>query len=173
MARNPIIKPEPAVIRSFLDKIVINAGVGRMSTSQQQFEEKALRQILSDIASFSGQKAQIRRAVKSISGFKLREGQIVGVRVTLRGKRMVDLFERLVTMVLPRVKDFGGVALRAVDHGGCLNIGFREQYVFPEIVSEESILAFPLQVTLVPKRSGREEAIATYRSLGMPFKKEK
>lgn len=154
----------------FLEKAVINAGVGRAS-QQPNFEDKTLPQILKDVSLVAGQRPQVRRARKSIAGFKIREGQIVGLRATLRGRKMIDFFERLITIVLPRVRDFGGLDPRTVDQGGALSIGFREQYVFPEIVPEESPFSFSLEVTLVPRRKKRDAALDAYRKLGVPFKR--
>jgi large subunit ribosomal protein L5 len=160
-------------MRAHIEKIVVNAGVGRASTSQQNFEEKLLPQIMKDLARMTGQKAEPRPAKKSIAGFKIREGQVVGLRVTLRGARMVDFFTRLNTIVLPRVRDFAGIATSAVDDGGSLNVGFREQLVFPEVNPEESIFVFPLAVNVVVKKKDRAAALELYRKLGVPFKKEK
>ena len=157
-------------IRAFFEKIVIDVGVGRLSQTPN-FEEKALVQVMKDIADVTGQAPQIRRATKSIAGFKIREGQIVGVRVTLRREKMVDFFERLITIVLPRVRDFAGLSLSAVDHGGVLNVGIREQVVFPEISPEQSPVTFSLGASIVPKVKNREKALAMYRELGVPLKK--
>jgi large subunit ribosomal protein L5 len=157
--------------RALLEKIVVNAGVGRAS-QLPNFEDKILKQIQKDIARLAGQQPHVRKAKKSIAGFKIREGQTVGVRVTLRGPKMVDFFERFIRIVLPRVRDFSGIALGNVDQGGVANIGIREQLVFPEINPEESFFIFPLQVTLVPKHKDRAEALAAYRSLGVPLQAE-
>lgn len=158
-------------VRMFLEKIVINAGVGRLGQTPN-FEEKALVQVSRDLASVTGQKPQVRKAKKSIAGFKLREGQIVGVRVTLRRDKMVDFFVRLITMVLPRVRDFNGLAVGNIDQGGVLNIGIREQLVFPEITPEESPVSFSLGISLVPRKKDRARALETFRALGVPLKKE-
>lgn len=182
-------------IERFLEKIVVGAGVGRLS-SQPNFsaestssssragaprkaassggEEKKsiLSQIMNDLALITGQKPHVRRAKKSIAGFKVREGQIVGLSVTLRGRKMVDFFERLVKVVLPRVRDFRGIDTKAVDAGGALSIGIREQFVFPEAKPEQSPVSFSLGVSLVPKRKNREEALKEFRELGTPLKKK-
>lgn len=184
---------EPA---RFLEKIVIDVGVGKIS-SQQNFSTEGARlpvgqgsppdgragasggegkksiltQIMSDVALICGQKPQIRPAKKSVAGFKVREGQVVGLRATIRGRRMVDFFNRLVRMVLPRVRDFSGIKLSAVDRGGVLNIGVKEQYVFPEIVPEQSPHVFSLGISVVPRARRREEAVEKYRELGVPLKK--
>ena len=162
---------EPAQVKSFLEKVVINAGVGRAS-QQQQFEEKILPQIMKDIAALAGQRPRVTRAYKSIAGFKMRQGQIIGVQVTLRGGKMVDFFKRFITIVLPRVRDFGGLSPSSIDHSGVLNVGLKEQYVFSEITPEESPFIFSLGVTIVPKMRDRAKALSQYGELGMPLKKE-
>ncbi len=158
-------------IRNFLEKIVIDAGVGRLSQTPN-FEEKALVQVMADLAAMSGQKSQIRRARKSIAGFKIREQQIVGLRITLRRGRMVDFFERLVKIVLPRVRDFNGLDPKTIDQGGVLNIGLREQFVFPEVAPEHSPISFSIGISLVPKKKNRAAAVAALRALGVPLRKE-
>lgn len=157
-------------ISHFLEKIVVGAGVGRLS-SQPSFEEKTLPQVSRDLSLLAGQKPHARRAKRSISGFKVREGQIVGLSATLRGHKMVDFFERLVKVVLPRVRDFRGIDTKAVDAGGALNLGIREQFVFPEVKPEQSPVSFSLGVSLVPKKKNREEALKEFRELGAPLKK--
>lgn len=156
-------------VSSFLEKIVINAGVGRAS-QQPNFEEKVLTQITRDIAALSGQKPQVCRSRKSIASFKIREGQIIGVKVTLRRAKMVDFFERLITIVLPRVRDFAGIALSNIDLNGVLNIGFREQFVFSEIHPEESPFTFSLGVNIIPRKRNRDATVEAYRRLGVPLK---
>ncbi|MEK7181142.1 MAG: 50S ribosomal protein L5 [Patescibacteria group bacterium] len=158
-------------VRDFLEKVVINVGVGRLS-SQPNFEEKILPQIAKDLSFMTGQKPETCVARKSIAGFKVREGQIVGVRITLRRQKMVDFFERLIRIVLPRVRDFSGLAIKSVDDHGVLNIGLKEQFVFPEINQEQSQLAFPFGINIVPKSKNRDLAIGTYRELGVPLKKK-
>ncbi len=158
-------------IRGFLEKIVVDAGVGRLSQTPN-FEEKALVQVSRDLALITGQKPQIRRARKSIAGFKIREGQIVGLRVTLRGNKMVDFFERLINMVLPRVRDFGGLDLHDIDERGTLNFGIKDQLVFPEITPEDSPVSFPFGVNMVPNIRKREKAVESFRALGTPLKKK-
>ena len=160
---------EQATRRS-LEKIVVNAGVGRAS-QQPNFEEKALVQISRDLSLICGQKPQVRGSRRSIAGFKIREGQIVGLRTTLRGRKMVDFFERLITIILPRVRDFSGLDPHAIDAHGVLNIGFKEQFVFPEVNPEESPFIFSLGVNVIPRLKDRKEAIETYHRLGVPLKK--
>lgn len=163
-------KERITIIRESFEKIVVNAGVGRAS-QQAQFEEKALPQFMRDLAAITGQKARIRPAKKSISGFKIREGQTVGLQITLRGKRMVDFFERLVTIVLPRVHDFKGVPRTSLDEIGALHVGFKEQMVFPEINAEESPVVFSLGATIVPKGRKKDHVVKNYQLLEFPFTK--
>lgn len=157
-------------IGRFLEKVVVDAGVGRLSQTPN-FEEKALVQVSRDLADITGQKPQIRRAKKSIAGFKIREGQIVGLRITLRRARMVDFFERLITIVLPRVRDFSGLELSNVDTGGTLNLGVRDHLVFPEISPEHSPISFPIGVSAVPRIRNHDRSMETFRALGVPLKK--
>ncbi len=161
--------PEHAA-QVFLEKVVIDAGVGRLS-AQPNFEEKALVQVMNDIASMTGQRPQVRRAKKSIAGFKTREGQIVGVKVTLRRKKMVDFFEKLVKIILPRVRDFTGIPQTNIDRAGILNLGIKDHAVFPEINPEKSPVSFSFGIAIVPKRRKRDEAVKTYFELGVPLRK--
>ncbi len=157
-------------LRRFLEKVVIDVGVGRLSQTPN-FEEKALVQVQRDIAAMTGQASHVRKAKKSIAGFKVREGTIVGVRVTLRRDKMVDFFERLITIVLPRVRDFVGLNLSAVDHGGVLNVGLRDHVVFPEISPEQSPISFPLGISVVPRIKDHDKAMEVYKRFSVPLKK--
>lgn len=157
-------------VRNFLEKVVIDVGVGRLS-QQPNFEEKALVQVTNDVASITGQRPQARRAKKSIAGFKTREGQIVGVKVTLRRKKMVDFFEKLVKIILPRVRDFTGIEQKNIDNAGVLNLGIKEHTVFPEINPEKSPITFSFGIAIVPKKRKRDEAVKTYFELGVPLRK--
>jgi len=154
-----------------LEKIVVDAGVGRLGQTPN-FEEKALVQVARDLAAMTGQKAELRRAKKSIAGFKLREGQVVGLRITLRRARMVDFFERLITIVMPRVRDFNGLDLKNIDQNGVLNTGIREPFVFPELSPEQSPISFSMGIAIVPRVRNREKALAEFRRLGVPLKKK-
>ena len=161
-----------AAMSAFLEKIVIDAGVGRLG-QQPSFEEKILPQVMRDIAAVTGQQPQLRRAKESIAGFKLRAGQVVGLRVTLRQEKAVDFFERMITIVLPRVRDFSGLEHSAIDQGGTLNVGIRDHLVFPEIKPEDSPISFSLGISIVPKvRKDREAAFETFKAFGVPMKKE-
>lgn len=154
-----------------LEKIVVNVGVGRMS-HEPSFEEKILPEIMKELALITGQKPEVRRAKQSIAGFKVRAGQIVGVRVTLRRRRMKDFLSRFVHVALPRVRDFRGINLKSVDGAGNLTFGVKEHVVFPEINPEQSRYSFGLEITCVANVKNRAEAVALYRSLGIPLKKE-
>ena len=153
-----------------LEKIVINTGLGRLS-QQANFEDKVLPEIIKDFALITGQKPASRPARLSIAGFKLRAGTVVGLKVTLRGRRMQQFLERLNKIALARVRDFRGISLNSVDKNGNLTIGIKEHTIFPEISPEASRYDFGLEVTVVPKNKGREKAIELYRELGIPLKK--
>lgn len=158
-------------MRAFVEKVVVDAGVGRLA-QQPSFEEKILPQVMRDIAAITGQQPQVRRAKESIAGFKLREEGIVGLRVTLRREKAVDFFERLITIVLPRVRDFAGLEHSAIDQGGTLNVGIRDHLVFPEIAPEKSPVSFSLGVSVVPKVRNREKSVLKFAEFGVPMKKE-
>ena len=153
-----------------LEKIVVNVGVGRLS-QQSNFEEKILPEIIKDLSIITGQKPASAKAKKSIAGFKIRAGQTVGLKTTLRSKRMYDFLERLNSVAFPRVKDFRGINLKNVDNNGNLTVGFKEHVIFPEINVEASKIDFGLEISIVSNAKKREEAIELYRQLGLPLKK--
>jgi|SRR3989338_4412819 len=158
-------------IYSKIEKVVVNVGVGRQS-SLPNFD-KVLAGISKELETIVGQKPATQPSKQSISGFKLRQGTTVGLKITLRGKRMAGFLQKILGVVLPRVRDFRGIRLTSIDGGGNLTIGIKDQYVFPEINIESSDAAFGLEFTIVPKVSrNREEALALYRELGIPFEKE-
>jgi len=157
-------------LQNKLEKVVINAGIGRLATSSPHFNEKVLPDLMRDLSLITGQKPATRTARQSIAGFKVREGNIVGLQITLRGKRMADFIERLGKVALPRLRDFKGIDLKNVDKSGNLSVGLKEQTVFPEVDSETAKVIFGLQITVVPKFRKREEAIELYRQLGVPLK---
>lgn len=158
------------LIKTSLEKIVVNSGVGRMS-QQAQFEEKVLPEVMKEMALITGQKPQVRRSRESIAGFKVRKNQVVGLRVILRHDRMADFLERVTNAVLPRIRDFQGIDPKKIDKAGNLNFGIKEQNVFPEIIPEESRVTFGVQITLVPKVKDHAKAAALYRELGVPLHK--
>lgn len=158
------------LIKNSLEKIVVNCGIGRLS-QQAQFEDKVLPEVVKEIALITGQKPETRTARESISGFKVRKHQIVGLRVVLRHDRMADFLERVTNAVLPRIRDFQGIDPKKIDEAGNLNFGIKEQNVFPEIVPEESKVNFGIQITVVPKEKNRVKAEALYRQVGVPLHK--
>lgn len=160
--------PKPNLI-SKIEKIVVNAGIGRLR-QQGQFEEKLLPEVIQEIALITGQKPVSRPAKKAIAAFKTRTGDIIGLKVTLRGKRMFDFLIRFINIVLPRVKDFRGLELKSIDSGGNFSIGIEDHLVFPEIDADKSKVDFGLEVTIVPKTKNREKAIELYREIGLPLK---
>ncbi len=154
-----------------LEKIIIATGVGRLR-QQAQFEERILPEMAKELALISGQRPAHRGAKKSIAGFKIRQGDVVGLMVTLRGKKMRDFLERLTKIVLPRVRDFRGINPKAIDKQGNLTLGFREHTVFPEINTDEVHVDFGLEVTLVAKVRNTDEGYTLYKSLGVPLKEK-
>lgn len=150
-----------------LSKIVVNMGV-----NDARENAKAIDAASADLASVTGQKPQVRRAKKSISNFKLREGMPIGVRVTLRSSRMYEFLDRLVNAVIPRLRDFQGLDPRkGFDGHGNYNLGLTEQYVFPEIQFEKSAVSRGMNVTIVTNAGEDGVARDLLERLGMPFKK--
>jgi len=154
-----------------LEKIVIAVGVGKLKDNSQ-FESNILPEINKALMAMTGQKPQPRPAKKSIAGFKLREGNMVGLRITLRGQRMRDFLARMVNVAMPRVRDFRGINPKQIDNAGNLTMGFREHTVFPEISPEDSKFDFGFQVTLVSGAKNKDQARAVFETLGIPFEKE-
>jgi large subunit ribosomal protein L5 len=148
-----------------LEKIVVNMGVGEAAQNS-----RALDGAMEDLTKITGQKAQLRRARKSIAGFKIREGMPVGARVTLRGERMWEFLDRLVSVALPRVRDFRGVSPNSFDGHGNYALGLREQLIFPEISYDAIDATRGLDVAVVTTTGSDEEARELLRLLGMPFR---
>ncbi len=153
-----------------IEKIVVNVGIGRLS-SQPSFEDKILPELIKELSFITGQKPLSTKAKKSIAGFKIRAGQVIGLKVSLRRKRKDDFLKKLVNVVFPRVRDFRGIDINSVDGTGNLNIGLRDHLVFPEVNAEESKIDFGLEISIVSTAKNRDEAIELYRLLGVPFKK--
>lgn len=151
-----------------LEKIVVSMGVGK-----QKDDSKYLESAAEDLQVITGQKVVLRAAKKAIAGFKLRAGDPVGLVVTLRGKRMQFFFEKLVHIVLPRLRDFHGVPLKSFDGGGNYSLGIEEHTVFPEIDPNNVGKIKGLEVTIVTTAKTDEEGLALLESLGMPFEKKK
>ena len=148
-----------------LSKIVVSMGVGEAVNDRKRLDQAA-----EQLAQLSGQKAQICKAKKSVSGFRLREGQPIGCRVTLRGKRMYDFLDRLITLALPRVRDFRGMNPKGFDGGGNYNYGLNEQLVFPEIDPETVTVTQGMNITFVTTASTDDDGRALLRAFGLPFK---
>jgi large subunit ribosomal protein L5 len=150
-----------------VSKITLNMGVGDAKT-----EPKALDSAAEQLTTIAGQRAQIRRARKSIAGFKLREGMPIGTKVTLRGARMYEFLDRLVSIALPRIRDFRGLSPQSFDGRGNYSIGIREQIIFPEIDYDSVDRVRGLDVTITTTAQTDDEALALLRGLGLPFAAE-
>jgi large subunit ribosomal protein L5 len=148
-----------------LDKIVVNVGLGEALQNA-----KALDAAVQDITTITGQKPIVTRARKSIASFKLREGNPIGVKVTLRGNRMWDFLDRLCNVALPRQRDFRGISPDSFDGRGNYSLGLREQLVFPEIDYDSIDKIRGMEVTIVTSAQTDEEGYHLLRHLGMPFK---
>jgi large subunit ribosomal protein L5 len=151
-----------------LDKITLNMGVGEAKT-----DAKALDSAISELTTIAGQRAQVRRARKSIAQFKIREGMPVGARVTLRGDRMYEFLDRLVAIALPRIRDFRGLNPRSFDGRGNYSLGINEQIIFPEINYDDIQQVRGLDVAITTTAKTDEQAHALLRGLGMPFAEER
>jgi large subunit ribosomal protein L5 len=150
-----------------LHKITLNMGVGEAKT-----EAKALDSAIDELTTIAGQRAHVRRARKSIAGFKVREGMPVGARVTLRGARMWEFLDRLVSIALPRIRDFRGLSPRSFDGRGNFSLGIREQIIFPEIDYDDIAGIRGLDVAITTTAANDEEGFALLRALGMPFARQ-
>lgn len=149
-----------------VDKIVINMGVGDAVSNS-----KALDMAVEELTILSGQKPLVTKAKKSIAGFKLREGMPIGAKVTLRGERMYDFLDKLVTVSLPRVRDFRGVSKKAFDGRGNYTLGVKEQLIFPEIDYDKVTKVRGMDIVVVTTANTDEEARELLTLLGMPFQK--
>ncbi|MFL5982591.1 MAG: 50S ribosomal protein L5 [Gaiellaceae bacterium] len=150
-----------------LQKITLNMGVGEAKTDAKQLDSA-----IDELTTIAGQRAQVRRARKSIASFKLREGMPVGARVTLRGARMWEFLDRLVSIALPRIRDFRGLSPRSFDGRGNFSLGIREQIIFPEIDYDEIASIRGLDVAITTTAADDEQGLALLRALGMPFQRE-
>ncbi len=156
--KNPMQAPR-------LDKIVVNMGLGEAINNG-----KIIDASVEQLAAITGQKPVVTKARKSIANFKLRQGQSIGAMVTLRGDRMYEFFDRLVSVALPRVRDFKGVSPKAFDGKGNYTLGVREQVIFPEINYDKVEKIKGLNITVVTTARNDEEGRALLRHLGMPFR---
>jgi large subunit ribosomal protein L5 len=146
-------------------KITLNMGVG-----EAKVETKLLDAAIEELTTIAGQRAQVRTARKSIASFKLREGMPIGARVTLRGERMWEFLDRLVSIALPRIRDFRGLAPESFDGRGNYSIGIREQIIFPEINYDDIQAVRGLDVAITTTAQDDEEGLALLRGLGLPFR---
>jgi large subunit ribosomal protein L5 len=150
-----------------VEKITVNMGVG-----DAKVNARALDRAVEELTIIAGQRAQITRAKKSIAGFKIREGMPIGTKVTLRGARMWEFLDRLVSIALPRIRDFRGLSAASFDGRGNYSIGIREQIIFPEVDYDDVETVRGLDVTITTSADTDEEAFALLRELGLPFRGE-
>ena len=150
-----------------LQKIVVNMGVGEALQDKNRLQQSA-----EQLAQITGQKAQITRAKVAVSGFRLREGNEIGCRVTLRGRRMYEFLDRLISVALPRIRDFRGVNPKSFDGHGNYSMGLTEQSVFPEIDPDKVTFVQGMDVTFVTNVDNDDEARELLRAFGMPFREE-
>jgi large subunit ribosomal protein L5 len=151
-----------------VSKVTLNMGVGEAKT-----DAKALDGAIEELTTIAGQRAQVRRARKSIASFKVREGMPVGARVTLRGDRMWEFLDRLVSIALPRIRDFRGLDPGSFDGRGNFSLGIREQIIFPEIDYDSISSIRGLDVAITTTAADDEQGIALLRALGMPFAQQR
>lgn len=150
-----------------IEKVVLNVGTG------QGLKDPKFNEVVEDtLLRITGQKPVKAVAKKSISNFKVREGQVVGLSVTLRGTRMYEFLDKLINVTLPRVRDFRGLDDKSVDPRGNLNLGFKEHIAFPEIKSDEVEKIHGLQISVVTTAKNKEEGLELLTLLGFPFRKE-
>jgi large subunit ribosomal protein L5 len=147
-----------------IEKITLNMGVGEAKT-----DAKALDSAIEELTTIAGQRAQVRRARKSIAQFKIREGMPIGAKVTLRGARMWEFLDRLVSIALPRIRDFRGLNPDSFDGRGNFSLGIREQIIFPEIDYDSIQEVRGLDVAITTSAANDEHALALLRALGLPF----
>jgi len=150
-----------------LTKITLNMGVG-----DAKVEAKALDSAIEELTTIAGQRAQVRMARKSIAGFKLREGMPIGARVTLRGDRMWEFLDRLVSIAIPRIRDFRGLSPDSFDGRGNYSMGIREQIIFPEINYDDIQAVRGLDVAITTTAQTDDEGFALLKGLGLPFREK-
>ncbi|MFP4100511.1 50S ribosomal protein L5 [Coleofasciculus sp.] len=148
-------------------KITVNRGLGEASQNA-----KALESSLSELAIITGQKPVVTRAKKAIAGFKIREGMPVGVMVTLRSKRMYSFLDRLISLALPRIRDFRGISPRSFDGRGNYTLGIREQLIFPEIDYDSIDQIRGMDISIITTANTDEEGRALLKEMGMPFREK-
>jgi large subunit ribosomal protein L5 len=147
-----------------IHKITLNMGVGEAKTDAKQLDSA-----LEELTTIAGQRAQVRKARKSVAQFKIREGMPIGARVTIRGARMYEFLDRLISIALPRIRDFRGLTPRSFDGRGNFSLGIREQIIFPEINYDDIQQVRGLDVAITTTAKTDDQALALLRGLGMPF----
>ena len=150
-----------------IEKIVLNIGVGKGPDTDKHMEEHAR-----DLSLISGQRPVVTRARKSVAGFHLRKGDKIGLKVTLRGQRMYEFLDRLISVAIPRIRDFRGLSPDGFDRAGNFNLGLTEQTVFPEINPDKVDHVQGMDIAIVIQGGSPEESLALLRGLGMPFRRE-
>lgn len=155
---NPLALPR-------LDKVVISMGVGKAIENKNRLDAAAR-----DLGQIAGQKAALTRARKSVANFKLRKGQNIGVKVTLRGARAYEFLDRLISIVIPRIRDFRGLSPKAFDEAGNYNLGISEQVVFPEINLDKVEFVQGMNVTIGVKARSRADSFELLKRFGVPFR---
>lgn len=154
-------------------KVVLNSSFGKLISGKSGDEAKKVQEDISYILSaITGQRPAPTRARKSIAGFKLREGSVIGVKVTLRGKRMDDFLSRLIHVTLPRSRDFRGISASSIDENGNLAIGVKEHLFFPEIAPEKTRGIYGFEIIIATSANDKKKGEALFRALGFPLKKE-
>lgn len=149
-----------------IEKVVVNIGVGDALDNP-----KALDEAVRDLTTITGQKPVVTKAKKSIANFKLREGRVIGTKVTLRGERMWSFLDRLINVALPRVRDFRGISADAFDGRGNYTLGLQEQLIFPEINYDDVGIIRGMEITIVTTAENDDQARALLSQFGMPFRK--
>jgi len=149
-----------------LEKITVSMGLGKAIENQKRIEAA-----VKDLSAITGQRPVVTKATQSIAGFKLRQGMSVGAKVTLRGKRMYEFFDRLISIVIPRIRDFRGFSARAFDGHGNYSLGLTEQLVFPEMNVDEVEFVQGLNINVTIDRSTDEESMALLELFGFPFRR--
>ena len=148
-----------------LQKIVVNMGVGKALQDKNRMEQAA-----DQLSQITGQRALVTKAKRAVSGFRLREGNAIGCRVTLRGRRMYEFLDRLISIALPRIRDFRGVNPKSFDGNGNYTMGLSEQVIFPEIDPDKVTFTQGMDVTFVTSTKSDDEARELLRAFGMPFR---
>jgi large subunit ribosomal protein L5 len=154
-----------------IEKVVVNCGFGRLVSGKTKDEQKKIADAVArDLSQMCGQKAVVTQARNSISSFKIREGQNIGAKTTLRRAKMYDFLERTITVALPRSRDFQGIPSKGIDQDGNLTFGIKEHIAFPEISPEKINFIFSFEITVVTTADNREEGVALFKLLGFPIK---